>query len=166
MNPRLKALFRPAAAGCVLMLAAACASTPTPYQPENKSGLGFSEQKIETGRYTITFTANSRETAERYALRRAAELTLAEGGSWFEVTNAYFDGEQRSSSPRTSVGVGVGGGSGRVSSGVGVGINLGSLGGEKVTRSLSILIGSGEVLDGANFYDAEDVLMNTAGPAG
>ncbi len=75
-----------------LMLAAfvlaSCAGS-TPYtQAQNGGGYGFSEQKIEEGRYRITFRGNSmtpRETVENYLLYRAAELTLAKGYKYFVV---------------------------------------------------------------------------------
>ncbi|MEO0362560.1 MAG: hypothetical protein AAF322_15680, partial [Pseudomonadota bacterium] len=52
---------------------AACA-TPTPYQPKTSDG-GFTESRVETGRYRVAFAGNSltdRDTVERYLLFRAA----------------------------------------------------------------------------------------------
>lgn len=64
----------------------ACA-TPTPYQPAVRgqavSG-GFSDTRIEANRFQVNFAGNSltsRETVERYLLYRAAELTVAQGGT-------------------------------------------------------------------------------------
>jgi hypothetical protein len=62
----------------------ACAAM-TPYQPA-VNGLGYSEQKLEPGRYRISFAGNDltpRSTVEDYLLYRAAELTLAEGHDYF-----------------------------------------------------------------------------------
>lgn len=144
------------------LLLAACATGPVAYEPSSGASTGFADQRIETGRYQVSFTARDRATAERYALRRAAELTIAEGGEWFEVTSSYTDSEGNPSGPSTSVGVGVGGSSrGRVSTGVGVGISLPVSGGTKVTHSISILVGSGPQPDSARTYSAEDVLMTT-----
>ncbi|MEM7025995.1 MAG: hypothetical protein AAF637_25950, partial [Pseudomonadota bacterium] len=42
----------------VILLLAACAADPTPYQP-NTSGYGFSLQQIEGNRYRVTFSGNS-----------------------------------------------------------------------------------------------------------
>ena len=65
---------------------AACTTT-TPYQPASQGGgYGFSEQKIEEGRYRITFRGNAqttREQVENGLLYRAAELTLQNGFDYF-----------------------------------------------------------------------------------
>lgn len=72
-------------AATALMLAA-CA-TSTPYQPaEGGRGYGFSDQRIESNRYRITFRGNSvtpRETVENALLYRAAELTSQLGYDYF-----------------------------------------------------------------------------------
>lgn len=147
-----------------LVLTGACASTPA-YGPARSGGAGYAEQRIETGRYRVSYTAGQARTAETWALRRAAELTLAEGGSWFAVTDSYSEGDGGAARPRTSVGVGISGGSsGRVSTGVGIGIGL-PLGGSgsQVTWTLGILVGSGPRPPGdPRAYDAEEVLLNTA----
>ena len=68
------------------LLATACA-TSTPYGPaEGGRGYGFSEQRIESNRYRITFRGNSvtdRETVENALLYRAAELTVQQGFDYF-----------------------------------------------------------------------------------
>lgn len=75
---------------------AACA-TPTPYQPYVKGqtyGGGFSETRLETNRYRVTFAGNSlttRETVEAYLLYRAAELTVQNGYDWFQVADRDTD---------------------------------------------------------------------------
>lgn len=74
--------------GVLALLAAACA-TATPYAPATDGrGYGFAEQKIEEGRFRITFRGNSstsRETVENSLLFRAAELTLQGGFDHFVV---------------------------------------------------------------------------------
>jgi hypothetical protein len=74
----------------------ACA-TATPYQPnvpgQQASG-GFSETRIETDRFRVTFAGNSltsRDTVERYLLYRAAELTVNEGYDWFALVDRSTD---------------------------------------------------------------------------
>ena len=77
-----------ALAGAATLALAACA-TETPYTSAAESGYGFTEQKIEDGRYRITFRGNSltdRETVENYLLFRAAELTVDTGHDWFVIT--------------------------------------------------------------------------------
>ena len=91
--------LRTAATAAALSLAAllgACA-TATPYQPnipgQATSG-GYSEMRIEADRFRVNFAGNSltsRDTVERYLLYRAAELTVAEGGDWFELADRKTD---------------------------------------------------------------------------
>jgi hypothetical protein len=75
---------------------AAC-TTATPYQPllEGSSGRGgYSDVRIEPGRYRVTFTGNSltsRETVELYLAYRAAELTLANGYDTFTLVSRDTD---------------------------------------------------------------------------
>ena len=84
---------------CLIALASvtACASTPTAYQPMAGGDRGYSEMRIEQDRYRIRFAAGSDasfQLAEDYALRRAAEITLRDGGDWFLVVGIglRFDG--------------------------------------------------------------------------
>lgn len=69
------------------VLAASCA-TETPYAPASHGRMGYSEQRIENNRYTVSFAGNfatRRQTVESYLLYRAAELTLASGYDYFIV---------------------------------------------------------------------------------
>ena len=75
----------------------ACAS-PTPYQAADQSGRGFSENRIETNRYRVSFEGNSltdRETVETYLLYRAAELTVEQGYDYFTVVSRATDEDTR-----------------------------------------------------------------------
>jgi hypothetical protein len=75
-------------------LAAACSSGPTPYQPAAGYDRGYSEQKIESERYRISFKGNSftrRDTVENYLLYRAAELTLQSGFDTFTIVSRDTD---------------------------------------------------------------------------
>ena len=75
---------------------AAC-ETATPYQPlssKNAESGGYSENKIDTNRWRVTFQGNSltsRGTVENYLLYHAAELTLAQGFDWFEMADRATD---------------------------------------------------------------------------
>lgn len=86
---------------------AACA-TATPYQQANAPGsnsYGFSEQRIESDRFRVSFSGNSltdRETVEAYLLYRAAELTLMEGYDYFRLVDR--DTERRTQFRSTGVG--------------------------------------------------------------
>jgi hypothetical protein len=91
----IRNLFIAAAAATSL---AACATTSTPYQPADKSGYGFSEQRIEETKYRITFRGNSstsRETVENGLLYRAAELTVQNGYDYFVVIESDTEESKR-----------------------------------------------------------------------
>lgn len=81
-----------------LGLVAACAS-PTAYQPKlGSSGGGYSDTRIEAGRYQVAFEGNSlteRQTVENGLLIRAAELTLQDGGDYFLIVERDTDAKTR-----------------------------------------------------------------------
>jgi hypothetical protein len=134
---------------------ASCASTETygPAADDRKSG--YSERTIEDGRYRVTYRARTMEEARDGALRRAAELTLAGGGTWFQVTNAYSDEEENRSRPSVSIG----GSTGSHHSGVGIGLGF-PLGGSSgsAEHSLEFVTGDGDRPEGGMVYDAASVL--------
>ncbi len=77
---------------------AACSAGPTPYQPAAGYDRGYSEQKIESDRYRISFKGNSmteRDTVENYLLFRAAELTMQSGYDTFTIVNRDTDKNSR-----------------------------------------------------------------------
>lgn len=158
------------AAGLAALAIGAC-TTAQPYRAApSANAQGFTVQPIESDRYRVGYTALSPENARRYALRRAAEVTLQNNGDWFRVVGGYVDREAGSSGPRSSVSIGGGSASGRYGSASGVGVGLGvgiPLGGsaEKTTESIEIIIGSGPKPDTPDAYDARAVLRNTSGPA-
>jgi hypothetical protein len=87
-----KALF--AAAAATALGLAACETVPTPYQPASSSQPGYSDIRIETDRYRITFRGNSstsKGAVETYMLYRAAELTLQNGYDTFTVAHRETD---------------------------------------------------------------------------
>ena len=142
-----------------LLVAAACA-TPTPYGPASEGGFGYSEQAIEANRYRVSYRANDPVVAEDGALRRAAELTLQNGYSYFTVISR--DNDRTTTGPRSSVGIG-GGNFGR-RTGAGVGVNVPISGGsQRVTTRLEIVMGRGEQPDGPRTYDANETLRNLRG---
>lgn len=90
-------------------LIAACA-TVTPYQPIGNNG-GFSDQRLDDGRYRVTAEGNSltdRATVENYVLYRAAEITLREGGDYFIVLDSNTEAMRRFITTGTSFGRGFG----------------------------------------------------------
>lgn len=136
---------------------AACATMPTLYQPAaGPQAVGYSDYRIEPGRYRITFRGGPGAPPEQvtdYALLRAADIALAEGYDWFRVSDRFLQG-QPDRGPR--LGVGVGGGDygyrSGVSLGVGTTFNLG--GGPSVASTIEVMMGRGERPRGGDVYDA------------
>jgi hypothetical protein len=85
----------------VIAVAAAILSacvTPTPYQPAQPRGFGYSEERLDQNKFRVTFRGNSltkRETVEDYLLYRAAELTLQNGFSHFLVIGRDTEAKTR-----------------------------------------------------------------------
>ncbi len=80
-----------------LALAMAGCVTATPYQPRDR-GYGYSEQKLESNRFRVTFAGNSstpREIVENYLLFRAAELTVQQGYDYFVMAAKDTDVDTR-----------------------------------------------------------------------
>jgi hypothetical protein len=161
----MKRLILPALAA--LTLTACETPQPTPYQPAGgPQGVGFSEMRIEPGRYRVVFRAGPGAPpaqAQDYALRRAADLAVAEGYDWFRVYGrdmGFIGGD----GPR--IGLGIGGanfGRGSALGGtVGTGFNLG--GGPAPVASLEVVMGKGARPPGPDVYDARGVQQTIARP--
>ena len=93
----MKRLILTTAAILALGGALAACETATPYQPlhagSGASG-GYSDTKIESDRWRVSFRGNSetsREVVETYLLYRAAELTVDQGYDWFEPVDRHTD---------------------------------------------------------------------------
>lgn len=75
-------------------LLTACATVP-PYHPASGSnGYGYTEQKIESDRYRVTFSGDSstsRQAVESFLLYRAAEVTIENGADYFVMTDNDTD---------------------------------------------------------------------------
>jgi hypothetical protein len=85
------------AAALASALLGACA-TATPYQPLGARGTGasggFSDVRLASNRYRVTFAGNSmtsRERVETYLLYRAAELTVQRGYTGFTIVDRATD---------------------------------------------------------------------------
>ena len=155
-------------AGLALLALAACASAPTTYAPAAASGeVGYRETKLEANRYRVAFVGKSDLNAqgvEDMAMRRAAELTLQNGATWFQVVAR--DTEQLSGKPKGGTSVGVGGSTGSYGSGVGVGIGIDLSPDTRTYEAvMEILIGTGDKPDMPAAYDARAVLTRTTTPA-
>ncbi len=162
----MKRLILPALAALTL---AAC-ETPEPmaYQPAGgPHGMGFSETRIEPGRYRVTFHASAGAPAvqaQDYALRRAADLALADGYDWFRAYGRNL-GWIGGSGPQ--IGLGVGGASfgrrGAMGGSVGTGFSLG--GGPAPVATLEVVMGKGPKPQDRDAYDARGVQRSINGPA-
>ncbi len=147
------------------LVVSGCASTASYAPAKSPGGLGYSSQQIETGRHVVSFTDADPARARNLALLRAAEITLAEGRDWFEVTNAYAEtvSTGRTGGPTISVGGGVASG-GRSSVGLGVGLGFplggGNSSGGRQTETIEIVTGAGEKPDRPDAYDARSVDLN------
>ena len=154
---------RLAISALALMTLSAC-ETPTVYQEATRAGaVGYSEQRIEPGRYRVTFQGGGGAPAqqvENYALLRAAQVAVRDGYDWFRVVdrNGY------AAPPRSGSSLSIGGGSGSFGRGGGFGLGLGTSfdlsGGPAVTRSIEILAAHGPASRDPDAYDARGVINN------
>ncbi|HWH22140.1 MAG TPA: hypothetical protein VNT25_02440 [Allosphingosinicella sp.] len=168
---RFKCAFLLAAAGLSL---SACA-TPTAYQPMVPQKGGYSEERLSENQFKVMFAGNPHTPPERvsqFLLRRAAELTLAEGYDWFRVTNRATEANvrtiQTSRGPvRVSDTPGYGPwrnyGGFYTRSGFKLFTPLwrhitGRAGGEALEASAEIVLGRGPAPQGENVFEAKKVL--------
>lgn len=132
------------ALGAAAVLVLGACATATPYQAAEGgiNSYGFSDTRIEPGKYRVSFrgnTATERTVVENYILLRAAELTLADGLGHFLVLE---EDDAGTSDFRTS------GFNGGINSGFGFGRrSFGGFGGsttartrERVSPDVSVLI--------------------------
>jgi hypothetical protein len=81
----------------------ACASGPGYRAAPNATAAGYSEQLIDSSHWRVRYTGTTRMTSAQvqdYALMRAAQLTLENGGQWFQVVSSDSDADLRT---RTSI---------------------------------------------------------------
>lgn len=163
MTSKIKAVLFAAVAAATL---AACQTTPTYSAAASSNAAGYSEQQIESNRYSVTYRAPGGadvQTLQDYALLRAADLTLEHNRPWFWVDRRSMNGEGERSGPR--IGIGIGGGSFGHHSGVGVGVGtsfpIGGGGGATATSAtLEVRFGEGPKPDDPNAYDARSTSAN------
>lgn len=138
----------------------ACASAPTTFQAAaNAKAVGYSDYRIEPGRYRVTFQGGSGAPSEQvtdFALLRAADVVLADGYDWFRVVDRRIE-ERADSGPRLGLGVG-GANFGRHT---GVGVNLGTSvplgGGPRLTATIEVVGGRGAKPSDTDAYDARSL---------
>lgn len=139
----------------------ACASL-APYGAQmGPNGQGYSEQRIESNRYRVTYNGvGAAGRVADWALVRAADLTTEQGYDWFEVTQSWTDGRPGGAGgvrPSVSIGGGSSRYGGYSASGVGVGVGLNFSGPQPTSTTLEIVLGRGQKPDRPNAYDARSV---------
>jgi len=164
---------RPVLAALAALSLAACATTPTVYQPAaGPNAIGYSDYRIEPGRYRITFQGGASAPPEQvmdFAIMRAADLALADGYDWFRISDRFLRATGGSNGPRLSLGVG-GASFGRHSAvgvGVGSGFDLGGggYGGGAAAATIEVFMGRGPRPPGVDVYDAHAVRRTLGRPA-
>ena len=147
----------------------ACANTPTVYGPAaSAEAMGYRSTKIEADRYRVSFRGNpdaKKPQVEDMALRRAAEITVADGYQWFRVLDRHTEQVGGRDRDRPHGGVGVGSSSGSYGSHTSVGLGLSfdlSPDSRKYETSMEILLGKGAKPADADAYDASSVLNRPA----
>jgi hypothetical protein len=153
----MKRLILPALAALAL---SACATQPTHFQPSNgPQAVGFSEMRIEPGRYRVTFQGGPGAPpaqVQDYALLRAANLALADGYDWFRITDRSM---RQTGYSGSSLSVGVGGMSFGRHSAVGGGVSTGVplSGGASLVTTIEVMMGKGPKPADGDVYDARGV---------
>lgn len=144
------------------LLLASCASV-TPYQPADSRGYGYSEQRLESNRYRITFIGSGATppgTVDNYLMLRAAEMTVFNGYDWFALTGRSQGLEPQQREP--SLGIGIGMGSHGSGGGVSLGIGQTIAGGKSPNRAQAdVLMYAGQKpTDRSDAFDAREVKAN------
>jgi hypothetical protein len=144
-----------------LVLSACATRLATTYGPaQGPQSMGFSDYRIEPGRYRVTFRggpgAPPNQVAD-YALLRAADLTLADGFDWFRIADRSFQQPGREDGPRFSLGVGGSSFGGRTGVGVSLGRSFDLGGGPALAQTLEIVMGKGVPPKDADVYDAREI---------
>lgn len=149
-----------AALGAVLLIAA-CVSGAGLYRPATSArGSGYSEQRIETNRWRVTFTGGPSTPAsvvEDFALLRAADLTLSMGYEWFTVAGRETVPQTSNYGPRYSGMFGPPCGAFGCRSAIYGGFWYDDFDENRLSASLDIVMGKGAKPADANTYDARDV---------
>lgn len=145
------------------LLLAACASAPTVYRAQAgaPNDVGYSEYRLEAGRYRVTFQggpgAKEAQVAD-YALLRAAELAIRDGYDWFRIADRSTNVSGYDNGPRVSFGGGSASFGRRTAVGVGVGTSFNLGPGPAISRSIEVVFGKGATPRDAGAYDAREIV--------
>jgi len=147
------------------LLLAACASAPTVYRAQAgaPNDIGYSEYRLEAGRYRVTFQggpgAPQAQVAD-YALLRAAELALRDGYDWFRVADRSTSASGYDRGPRMSVGGGSASFGRRTSFGLGLGTSFDLGPGPSFAQSIEVVFGKGATPRDRDAYDAREIVKS------
>ncbi|ADG10020.1 hypothetical protein B7G68_07870 [Caulobacter segnis] len=145
------------------LMLTACASTPTVYRAQAgaPNDVGYSEYRLEAGRYRVTFQggpgAPQAKVAD-YALLRAAELALRDGYDWFRIADRSTSASGYDRGPRMSVGGGSASFGRRTSFGLGLGTSFDLGPGPSVAQSIEVVFGKGPTPRDRDAYDAREIV--------
>lgn len=140
------------------LVLAACATVPTYKAAKSATGTGYSERQLEDNRWRIIFRLRNDNLAlaQDLALLRAAELTLEKNHKWFEIVDRNSDADDKN---RGSTHFGFG--FGRCGyHGCGSAYNNTTSSRPRSVSSIEIRFPKGAKPEGANFYDARQVIKN------
>jgi hypothetical protein len=139
---------------------AACV-TPTVYQPAaGPDAVGYSDYVIEPGRYRVTFHGGDAASVEQVmdlALLRAADIALAQGYDWFQISDRYIRGVGGGYGPTVSLGFGGMSYGSHSAVGGGVGAGYDFVGGPALAATIEVAMGRGPMPPGLNVYNARAI---------
>ncbi|WP_453977687.1 CC0125/CC1285 family lipoprotein [Brevundimonas sp. Marseille-Q4549] len=147
--------------GLSVLALTACASLAPYGQQRGSGGQGYSEQRVESNRYRVTYNGvGAAGRVADWALVRAADLTTEQGYDWFEVTQSWTDGRPGGAGGvRPSVSIG--GGSSRYgrysASGVRAGVGPDLTRPQPTPTPPGVGMGPGAKPNTPNAYDARSV---------
>ena len=158
----------PQIAGMAAALVLGACATATPYQPKTSgpNGFGFSETKIEPGKYRVNFRGNAstdRATVENYILLRAAELSLQDGLGHFIIIEEDEAGTSNFNTTGFNNNFGFGGGFRNRGFGGGIGGTTSSRTRERRIFDIGVLVQGFPGIkaeDNYQAFNAEDVVQN------
>jgi hypothetical protein len=148
-------------AALVVVLALVGCTTTGLYHPATSArGSGYSEQRLETNRWRVSFTGGPSTPAgvvQDFALLRAAELTLSMGYEWFIVAGRQTASQDSGYGPRFSGVWGPPCGRFGCRSAIYGGFWYDDYDENRLSASLDIVMGKGPKPPDASTYDARDV---------
>lgn len=170
---------------CAVLALAACTtaggSIYGPAQPGLSSSIGYSEKELSTGAYQVSFVApqsTSQADVQNYALRRAAELTLAKGHTWFRLLTSTTQVvqveapkqvmQQTTAQMTCNTGnspQGMGCSYGDQANSI-AGVQFGGVTGgvNRLVTTISLVMGDGAKPEGAQVYDAKETAARLSAP--